>query len=63
MAPSKPGKYTTKEICEQFDISKSTLFRWEREGRLTDVWRDWRNWRLYSEQNVKELRKVVSGRV
>ncbi len=62
MAQNKKGTFTTKEICAQFEVSKATLFRWEKEGRITDVWRDWRNWRLYSEQNVKEIRKVMTSK-
>jgi predicted site-specific integrase-resolvase len=52
--------HATRDICELFDISRATLFRWEREGRLSAVWRDWRNWRLYSEQHIEEIRSIVS---
>ncbi len=62
MASNRNGKYATKDVCEQFDISKATLFRWEREGLLTGVGRDWRNWRLYSEQNIREIRKLITSR-
>ena len=63
MAQNKNKKkgFTTREICKRFEISKATLFRWEKEGRITDVWRDWRNWRLYSEQNVQEIRKAMTA--
>ena len=33
-------KYKTKEICDRFDISRATLFRWESEGLLTGVQRE-----------------------
>ncbi|WP_168059371.1 MerR family transcriptional regulator [Candidatus Manganitrophus noduliformans] len=56
------GKYKTKDICALFDISKATLFRWESEGRISNVGRDWRNWRLYSDQNIKEIKKIISRR-
>lgn len=56
------GKYKTKDICALFDISKATLFRWESEGRISNVGRDWRNWRLYSDQNLKEIKKIISRR-
>lgn len=62
MAQRKNGKYKTKDICSLFDISKATLFRWESEGRISNVGRDWRNWRIYSEQNVKEIKKIISRR-
>jgi len=52
-------KYKTKEICDRFDISRATLFRWESEGLLTDVGRDWRGWRVYSDQNLKEISRIM----
>lgn len=51
----------TVEICEMFDISKSTLFRWEKEGLISNVGRDWRNWRVYSQINLNEIRKIIGG--
>jgi DNA-binding transcriptional MerR regulator len=53
--------YKTKEICDLFDISKATLFRWEREGLISEVGRDWRNWRLYSDRTVTEIRRIVNS--
>lgn len=49
-------------MCEAFDISKATLFRWEREGLITDVGRDWRNWRLYTEKNRREIERLIKQR-
>ena len=43
-----------------FDISKATLFRWERDGLITDVGRDWRNWRLYTDKHVREIERLIS---
>jgi len=62
MAQKDNGVYKTKDICALFDISKATLFRWESEGLISDVGRDWRNWRLYSDQNIKEIKKIISRR-
>jgi DNA-binding transcriptional MerR regulator len=58
----KRKQYKTRDICKLFDISKATLFRWEKEGLISNVGRDWRNWRLYSEQNMKEIRKIMHSR-
>jgi DNA-binding transcriptional MerR regulator len=58
---AKP-KYKTQDICSLFDISKATLFRWEREGLISNVSRDWRNWRLYNEKNVQAIRAIMRGR-
>ncbi|MBI5180068.1 MAG: MerR family transcriptional regulator [Nitrospirae bacterium] len=56
--PSKK-KYKTNEICDIFDISRATLFRWEEEGLISNVGRDWRNWRVYSEKNIKEIEDII----
>jgi len=53
--------YKANEICSTFDISKATLFRWERDGLITDVGRDWRNWRLYTAKHLREIERLIAG--
>ena len=53
-------KLKTKDICKIYDVSRSTLFRWESEGYITGVERDWRGWRLYHQKNLKEIERVIS---
>jgi len=63
MAPNiRVKRYKTRDISKIFDISKATLFRWEKDGLISNVGRDWRNWRLYSKQNIKEIRKIMQSR-
>jgi hypothetical protein len=59
---AKKKIYKTSEICDLFDISKATLFRWEKEGLISSVGRDWRNWRLYSSRTVEEIRDIIKRR-
>jgi DNA-binding transcriptional MerR regulator len=59
---SKKKLYKTNEICEMFDISRATLFRWEREGVISGPPRDWRNWRLYTTENVEQIKHAMQGR-
>jgi adenine-specific DNA-methyltransferase len=49
-------------VCQFFDISKATLYRWEREGLISMPSRDWRNWRLYSEANIEEIKHLIRRR-
>jgi CheY-like chemotaxis protein len=56
LAMSDGKFYSSKEVCEQLQISKSTLFKWEREGLITKVRRDWRGWRLYDAHNMEEIK-------
>ncbi len=55
-------KYKTNEICARFDISRATLFRWESDGLLSGVERDWRGWRVYSQGNLREIEKIIKSK-
>lgn len=55
-------KYKTSEICSRFDISRATLFRWESEGLLAGVERDWRGWRVYNEANLLAIDKIMKNK-
>jgi DNA-binding transcriptional MerR regulator len=55
-------KYKTSEICSRFDISRATLFRWESDGLLSGVGRDWRGWRIYSETNLRTIEKIMKSK-
>lgn len=55
-------RYKTVEVCKLFDVSKATLFRWEREGLISGPPRDWRNWRVYTTRNIKEIEQIINGR-
>jgi DNA-binding transcriptional MerR regulator len=61
-ARTRLRKYKTSEICSRFDISRATLFRWESEGLLTGVGRDWRGWRVYSETNLRAIEKIMKSK-
>ena len=63
---STPGRsrqaFSTIEVCHLFDISKATLYRWEREGLISMPSRDWRNWRLYTATNIEEIKGLIRRR-
>ena len=47
--------FATAEVCEMFGISKSTLFRWEREGLLPPVPRDISGQRQYNLDHISAI--------
>lgn len=55
-------RFSTLAVCHLLDISKATLFRWEREGLISTPPRDWRNWRLYTATNLEEIKGIIRGR-
>ena len=49
--------YRTTEVCRMVGISRNTLFRWLKEGIVSDVeYRDWRGWRLFTAAQVEAIR-------
>jgi excisionase family DNA binding protein len=59
MAPTsrKPTAYRTDEAARRIGCSKSTLLRWFREGRVADVARDRRGWRVFTEEDIRRIRQ------
>jgi predicted site-specific integrase-resolvase len=54
--------YRTAEVCTETGISRATLFRWLRSGLLKRSCRDRRGWRLFTEDDLKEI-KAEANRV
>lgn len=58
MAGGNNSSYRAQEVCEKLNISKKTLFKWEAERLFPAIERDWHNWRVYSEEDIQNIRKV-----
>jgi len=53
--------YRTAEVCQIVGISRSTFFRWLRQGTFTDVANvDRRGWRLFTEDDLARLKAEVN---
>lgn len=56
---SEGQTYTTEEAAEKLGISKSTILRWLKQGRIDEVRRDRNGWRVFTASDLKEIRKKV----
>jgi hypothetical protein len=55
--------YRTTEVCRMVGISRNTLFRWLKEGSVTEVeHRDYRGWRLFTQSQIDAL-KEKAGKI
>jgi len=53
--------YRTAEVCQAVGISKNTLFRWLKDGILEEPeLRDRREWRLFTETQVDQLKQEAT---
>ena len=49
--------YRTSEACQKAGVSRSTFFRWLKEGILDDVLsKDRRGWRLFAESDIDRIK-------
>jgi DNA-binding transcriptional MerR regulator len=49
--------YRTAEVCRILGISRNTLFRWLARHVVKNEYRDYRGWRLFSEDQVRILKE------
>lgn len=52
--------YQTSEVCHAAGISRATLFRWLKAGILEKTYRDRRGWRLFTEDDVNNIKREAS---
>lgn len=55
--------YYVKDVSKIIDRDKSTIFRWEKEGKISSPRRDSRGWRVYSKYDVEKMKRLVSEMV
>lgn len=51
--------YSTEKAAEKLGISKSTLLRWLRQGRIEEVRRDRNGWRVFTAADILAIKKRV----
>jgi hypothetical protein len=52
-------KYRLKDIEDKIDRDKTTLIRWETQGKIPEAKRDSRGWRYYNEKQVRDIVSLV----
>lgn len=51
--------YSSSQTAKLLGVSRNTLLRWFREGRVSDGPRDRNGWRVFGEQEIEALRAFV----
>ena len=50
---------STQQVCSRLDISKRTLQNWEKAGIIPRPRRDWRGYRIFSQEDVERIHRVI----
>jgi excisionase family DNA binding protein len=53
------GKMNTATAAKRLGVSKVTLLRWFREGKIADVGRDRNKWRVFTSADIARIRKQM----
>ena len=56
------GKIRTQEILKKYDLSRQTLYRWIKQELITEPKRDWRNWRVWTNENIIEIEGIIESK-
>jgi excisionase family DNA binding protein len=52
-------RLSTREAAQRVGVSRNTLLRWFREGRVQDVRRDRNGWRCFGPEDVARIKAYV----
>ena len=51
------SKLNTASAAKKLGISKATLLRWFKQGKISDVGRDRNHWRVFTPADIHRIRK------
>jgi len=55
------GRLTITELAERLGVTTKTITRWEKAGKIKRAKRDWRGWRVYSPDELEEMKGLVEA--
>lgn len=57
----KMGYYTTQEVAGMLNISKMTLYRWEKAKKIPRARRyPMNNYRVYTKDDIEKIKKLLA---
>lgn len=48
-------KYSTRQVADKVGVSKETILRWLRAGKIPEPVRDRNGWRIFSDPEIEEI--------
>ena len=53
------GRYSITDVAGHLGVTTKTITRWEKAGKVKLAKRDWRGWRVYSSEELEEMKSFV----
>lgn len=54
------GRLSITQLAKELGVTTKTITRWEKAGKIRAAKRDWRGWRVYSQEELEEMKHVVA---
>ena len=54
----KGNYYTITEVARRARVAVKTLIRWEKAGKISSPKRNWRGWRIYTDDDLAEAQQL-----
>lgn len=48
-------RMTITDVADKIGVTPKTIVRWEKSGKVGKPKRDWRGWRTYDNDDLKEI--------
>ena len=55
------GRLSITELAKELGVTPKTITRWEKAGKIKRAKRDWKGWRIYSPDDVKQMKELVEA--
>ena len=49
------------EVARQLGVTTKTITRWEKAGKIRQAKRDWKGWRVYSKDELEQMKGFVEA--
>jgi excisionase family DNA binding protein len=56
---SGADRLNTQEAARELGVSKSTLLRWIKGGKIADAKRDRHSWRVFTKEDIRRIREQM----
>ena len=54
-------RLTITEVAKKIGVTPKTIVRWEKAGKIRKPKRDWKGWRVYDEEDIASIERIVSA--
>ncbi len=55
------GRMSITEMASQLGVTTKTITRWEKAGKIKPAKRDWRGWRVYTQDDLQLMKGFVEA--